>query len=183
MVNLEELPEIICLENYGGDYHSYIEAVYKIFARDFVKHHPAFGSHVLKLKYHPEFQQKAYTFYHMTHHGDKEDERTPDLRRCERIPWARPSIEKVVEYDLKFWEQERKGKSRICIWMEVSNSDNYFVILDVRKTFVLIWTAFYADYPHQAKKKQKEYEEWLTSVGGNIMTPDELVADIQSRLS
>ncbi len=39
--------------------------------------------------------------------------------------------------------------------------DNYFVVLDVRKTFVLLWTAFYADYPHQVRKKAKEYEEWL----------------------
>ena len=98
------------------------------------------------------------------------------------MPWARPTIEKVVEFDLKFWEQECNGKSRVCIWMEVDNGDNYFVILDVRKTFVLIWTAFFADYPHQAKKKQKEYEAWLSSIGGVVMTPDELIADIQSRL-
>lgn len=56
------------------------------------------------------------------------------------------------------------------------------MILDVRKTFVLIWTAFFAEYPHQAKKKQKEYESWKESVGSVIKTPDELIRDIQSRL-
>lgn len=95
----------------------------------------------------------------------------------------KPIGKKRSVFDLKFWEQERNGKSRVCIWMEVDNGDNYFVILDVRKTFVLIWTAFFADYPHQAKKKQKEYEVWLASKGGIMMTPDELIADIQSRLS
>lgn len=183
MVKIEELPEMIFLQDYRGDYHSYIDAVYEVFKRDFILHRLTFGSNVLKLKHYPVYQQRAYTFYHMTHHGEKEDERTPDFRRCERMPWARPTVEDTVVLNLKFWEQNRNGKSRVCIWMEVDNGDNYFVILDVRKTFVLIWTAFFAEYPHQVKKKQKEYEEWLNSVGGVVMTPDELITDIQNRLS
>lgn len=182
MVSVEELPNIIRLEDYGGNYHSYIDAVYEIFERDFIRHKACFGTHILRLKYHPEFQQRAYTFYHMTHHGEQENDRIPDLRRCERMSWARPTIEKVLEFNLKFWEQTRNGKPRVCIWMEVDNGDNYFVILDVRKTFALIWTAFFAEYPHQAKKKQKEYESWKASVGSVINTPDELIRDIQSRL-
>ena len=182
MVNVTKLPKIICLEDYGGNYTRYIDAVYDAFKHDFIYHQPAFGSHKLRLKYHPEFQSRAYTFYHMTHHGENENERTPDLRRCERIPWARPTIEKVVEFDLKFWEQKRNAKSRVCIWLETDNGDNYFVILDVRKKYVLIWTAFLADYQNQIEKKQKEYEVWRSSIGGAIMSPDELIADIQKRL-
>lgn len=45
------------------------------------------------MKVHPEFQDRAYTFYHMTHKGNVENERVPDLRRCERMPWAKPTVE------------------------------------------------------------------------------------------
>lgn len=45
------------------------------------------------MKVHPEFQDRAYTFYHMTHKGSVENERIPDFRRCERMPWARPTVE------------------------------------------------------------------------------------------
>lgn len=79
-------------------------------------------------------------------------------------------------------EQTRSGKHRVCIWLEVDDGDNYFVVLDVRKTFVLLWTAFYADYPHQVRKKAKEYEEWLR-LSGRVLTPDELIKNIMQRIN
>lgn len=182
MVDITSLKPIITLEEYGGEYHSYIDAVYEIFERDFIKHQARFGCHQLKLKYHPAFQDRAYTFYHMTHKGDVESERLPDLRRCERMPWARTTVEDAATMNLKFWEQERNGKSRVCIWLDVSNGDNYFVILDVRKTFVLLWTAFFSEYKNQTEKKEKEYNNWLNSKGGVQLTPDQLIAEIQSRI-
>ena len=178
-----QLPQLISLEDYNGNYQLFIDAVYAVFEKDFIKHKTAFGSHRLKMKYHPAFQERSYTFYHMTHEGDIESERTPDLRRCERMPWARPTIENVEAYGIRFWEQERNGKSRICIWLDTDDGDNYFVILDVRKTFVLLWTAFYAGHSHQLRKKEKEYQAWKESVGKcRVITPDGLVKDIMDRL-
>lgn len=182
MVDLEVLPAIITLNDYGGDYHKFIDAIFAVFNEDFNKHKASFGSHILRYKYHPEFQDRAYTFYHMTHKGHIENERTPDLRRCERMPWARPTVEKAEEYSLKFWESIRKGKRRVCIWLDVDNGDNYYVILEVRKTYVLLWTAYYAEYDNEVQKKQKEYDSWLKSVGGIHKTPDELIKEIQDKL-
>ena len=182
-VSREHLPELIYLEDYNGNYQLFIDAVYAVFERDFINHKTTFGSHQLKMKYHPAFQERAYTFYHMTHEGSIETERTPDLRRCERMPWARPTIENVEKYGIRFWEQERNGKHRVCIWLDTDDGDNYFVILDVRKTFVLLWTAFYADHSHQLRKKEKEYLAWKESIGKDkVITPDELVKDIMDRL-
>ena len=180
----ERLPELICLEDYNGDYQFFINAVYAVFERDFIIHKTSFGSYQLKLKFNPLFQERAYTFYHMTHEGEIETERTPDLRRCERMPWARPAIENVEAYGIRFWEQERNGKHRICIWLDTDDDDNYFVILDVRKTFVLLWTALYADHSHQLRKKEKEYMAWKDAIGKDkLVTPDELVKNIMDRLS
>lgn len=177
------LPTKIYLEDFSGNYEQFIDAVYDVFERDFVKYHPSFGGYKLGLKRHPEFQDRAYTFYHMTHKGKIEDERTPDLRRCECLPWGRITVEKVTEYSLKFWEQERKGKHRICIWLETEDDVDYFFVLDVRQTFVLPWTAFVAEYSHEVRKKEKEYQQWLSTLGDKVYTPDTLIRKIMDELS
>ena len=182
-IESELLPPKIYLEDYSGDYKRYIEAVYDVFDADFVKYHPCFGKHRLGLKRHPEFQHRAYTFYHMTHKGEVESERTPDLRRCECMPWGKPTVERTEEYALRFWEQERKGKHRICIWLAVEDGTDYFFIIDVRKTFLLPWTAFVSEYPHELRKKEKEYKRWLEQPGNREHTPDSLVQKIMDDLA
>ena len=176
------LPSKIYLQDYSGDYTRFIDAVYKVFEKDFVKYHPYFGKYRLGLKYHPKFQDRAYTFYHMTHKGDIESERIPDLRRCECMPWGKPTVEKTREYSLKFWEQERKGKHRICIWLATEDDVDYFFILEVRKTFVLPWTAFVAEHSHEVHKKEKEYNQWLEQLKNEMYTPDSLVQTIMDSL-
>ena len=186
MENEIKLPAKIYLEDYAGDYHKFIDAVYKVFENDFIKHKTKFGSHVLKMKFIPKFQEKAYTFYHMTHEGEDENNRTPDLRRCECMPWAKPVIENVQNWNLKFWRQSRnRSENRICIWLECSEEveDDYFIILEVRETYVLLWTAFMSKYSNSIRKKVKEYKEWKDSSDGNIVdTPDELVEMIQNSI-
>ena len=69
-VDLNSLPRMICLEDFGGNYAAFIDAVYQVFFRDFMQHKAMFGSHRLHLRYHPAFQERPYAFYHMTHKGD-----------------------------------------------------------------------------------------------------------------
>lgn len=182
MVDKDLLPDKICLEDYGGNYKAYIDAVYEVFERDFIRHKANFGSHKLTMKYHPAFQERAYTFYHMTHKGEIESEREPDLRRCECMPWARPTVENTGKWNLKFWRQTRqRSKNRVCIALE-TEEETYFVILEVRETYVLLWTAFLSEYRHHSLKKLKEFEEWKQGEGGSIGTPDELIALIQGTI-
>lgn len=164
MADYFDLPELILLEDFNGDYTSFIDAVYEVFENDFIKHKTKFRGETLRMKWHPIFQERAYTFYHMTHKGQDEQDREPDLRRCERMPWARPVIEKCDSWELKIWPQKRKGANRLCIWLELEDEPDYFVIIDVRKDYKLLWTAFVAEYEHEKRKKQKEYEAWLKTL-------------------
>ena len=50
------LPSKIYLQDYSGDYTRFIDAVYKVFEKDFVKYHPYFGKYRLGLKYHPKLK-------------------------------------------------------------------------------------------------------------------------------
>jgi hypothetical protein len=179
----QNLPELVCLNDFGGNYQKYIDAVYAIFEQDLIKNRPKFGSYKLSLKSLPLFQQRSYSFYHLTHQGDNETERIPDLRRCERIGWVKPTIENTENWNLKFWEQSRNGKSRLCIQLSVEDDVDYFVILDVRVNCVLIWTAFVAEYEHEKRKKEKEYQNWVKENSGEIHTPDTLISKIINGLT
>ena len=64
------------------------------------------------------FQGKEVTFWHMTSEGHDEAERRPEFRRCERIRWAKPTIEHADEAGTKVWVSVRRGENRIHIWIE-----------------------------------------------------------------
>ena len=177
------LPHKIFLEDYRGDYKRYIDAVYAVFERDFIRHKTRFGSHKLNLKYNPLFQDRAYTFYHITHTGEVESERIPDLRRCECMPWARPTIENVSNWQLKFWKQKRQNSSnRVCICLENEIDVDYFLVLEVRVTYLLLWTAFVCERSHEKAKKMKEYQAWVETNDNKKYTPDSLIKEIQQTL-
>lgn len=177
------LPRKIYLEEYGGDYHRYIDAVYAKFEADFIIHKTTFGSYRLNLKFKPPFQERAYTFYHMTHKGENENDREPDLRRCECMSWARPTIENVENWQLKFWRQSRqRSNNRVCICLENEDDVDYFVVLEVRHNYVLLWTAFVGALSHETMKKMREYNAWKASDGQDINTPDELIYNIQEEI-
>ena len=100
---------------------------------------------------------KEATFWHMIQEGEKEDERTPDFRRCERIRWPKPIIEHDSDPTIKSWRNLRKREKRICLWFD---QENYLVILADRGQYILPWTAYLVEYPHQQRKLQKEYDRY-----------------------
>ena len=138
-----------------------MEAVYQIFKKDFVDSKPIYQSRRLQLKRHPLIDGKEYTFYHMTHKGKIESDRIPDFRRMERISWPKPLIDNSTHPYLKVWKNIRRGKGgkkeRILIFHE---EENYLVILENRKKYILPWTAYLVEYENKKQKLLKEYEKY-----------------------
>ncbi len=155
-----ELPNLILLEDYRGNIQTYFEEVYNVFNKDFVRSKPTFQGVRLGLKKYPIIEGKEYTFYHMTHSGDIENDREPDLRRMERIPFPRPIIDNSVHIDLKVWKNQRGTETRILIWHE---KEEYLVILAQRKDYILPWTAYLVLQKHRKEKLMKEYSDYLKS--------------------
>ena len=155
--NYDWLPPLVLLADFQGDWENYFEAVYAYFKHDFVDSQPIFQGKQLRLKRHPVEQGKEATFWHLISEGKNEEERTPDLRRCERVRWPRTIIEKGSEPVIKIWGNERKGEKRICLWLE---EYEYLVVLAERTDYLLLWTAYLVTYPHQKRKLQKEYESF-----------------------
>ena len=149
------LPPIVPFEDYGGDWDRYLEALYKYFKKDFIDRRPLFRGRRLGLKKHPLEKGKEATFWHFISEGSREDDRLPDLRRCERIRWPRPIIENSNETVIKVWENKRGCDKRILFWLE---KQEYLVIVAERRGYLLPWTAYLVTENHRKKKLQKEYE-------------------------
>lgn len=158
------LPELIRLEDYGGSWQDYVEAVYDCFCKDFVLSKPTFAGKRFALKRHPELQGKEATFWHVTSEGEEELHRVPDLRRCERIRWLRPMIEATADCEVKSWRNRRKaGEERVVIALQ---DFSFVVILADRGEYVLLWTAYCVEHESQRRRMEKEYEAYITSTKG-----------------
>ena len=154
------LPALLVQSDFNS-WNEYFEIVYQAFSDDFIKSPAIFRGKKLGLKKYPLIDGKEYTYYHFTHEGEIEINRLPDMKRIERIKWPKPIITKCEIWGIKVWPQIRKGKNRICIWLELIDEPDYIVILDVRKNYILPWTAFVLEYTHEKRKKQKEYDMYL----------------------
>ena len=153
----EWLPEIIKLEDFNGDWDNYLEALYNVYLHDFKHARPVFRGIQLSVKWHPLIKGKEATFWHIISEGEIEDERIPDIRRCERIPWPKPIIENSNENNIKVWQNKRKGdKIRICIYFE---EIEYLVVIAKRKTKLIFWTSYPVIRRHTKSKLLKEYNE------------------------
>lgn len=155
-----ELPELIELSQFGGNFAQYLEAVYDIFTNEFIRNRPTFRGVRLGIKKYPVTDGKEATFWHMTSEGDDEQNRLPDLRRLERIKWPSFIINNSEHPYLRVWENSRGSKTNILIMHE---EENYVVILRKGNGYLLPWTAYLIEYEWRKKKFIKEYEEYIKS--------------------
>ncbi len=153
------LPPLLLLQEHGGDWPSYLAAVYNAFTQDFIADKPNFPGKRVGLKRYPLREDKEATFWHFVSEGSTEEERLPDLRRCERIAWPRPIIDELhalVRGNARVccWTQKRRGAKRIVIALA---DFSYLVVLDDRGDFVLPWTAYLVEHHHQRDKLRREW--------------------------
>ena len=154
------LPDLIELSDFGGNFHNYLEAVYVYFKQDFIEKRPAFRGTRLGLKKYPLSQGKEATFWHMTSEGEDEATRVPDLRRMERIKWPAFMINFSEHPYLKVWENTRGNKTNILIFHE---DEEYLVVLRKANDYILPWTAYLINYKSRKNKLLKEYESYIKS--------------------
>lgn len=159
---MDWLPELIPLSDHGGNFTSYVDAVYRIFRRDFVTTQPVFRGRRCFCDARIDTDGRECGFWHITSEGAVETERTPDLRRCERIAWPRAIIEAAETPMVRVWEADRRrggrGGRQTRIFLAPADFSYLVVLRPTSKAYVLI-TAFYLEHEHQRAKKRREYEE------------------------
>jgi hypothetical protein len=156
------LPELLRYADYGGDWEKFIKEVYGIFENDFKKTKPVYQK--LPVNHDSRIQDgKEAGFWHIVQSEEKTvGARVPDLRRCEHIPWPKPTIENSSDSVVSTWEVEIKRphfgrQKRVIIWLE--NFD-YLVVLRSRPTEFILVTAYCVIYESHRNKLRKQREEY-----------------------
>ncbi|HPN34657.1 MAG TPA: hypothetical protein PK843_09090 [bacterium] len=151
------LPPLVLFSDYNGNWIAYLDAVYAWFKHDFIDNKPVFKGRRLGLKRHPLTLGKEATFWHIISEGKIEQDRIPDLRRCERIRWPKPIVEHTPDPSIKWWIAVKSNEERIHILLE---EQDYIVVLADRNGYLLPWTAYLVTREHTRKKLRKEYEKY-----------------------
>lgn len=155
------LPALVLFNAFGGNWQLYEDALYEHFRQDFIESEPAFPGRTWAVKRHPESKGKACTFWHIVSEGSDEDERLPDLRRCERIRWPRPMIDAHAQPSVRIWRNTRRRSNRVLIAL---HDFSYVVVLEDRRKYIMLWTAYHVEHAWQRQQMQKEYR----AAGGRL---------------
>lgn len=150
------------LEIFTGDWPPYEARVYQAFLETFVKADIRFQGWRVSAQYRPETRGMHFSFWHtISEAPDKqnrnEDDRIPNLRRCERIRWIGWVISQAGNNGFKWWENERSGNTHVVIWAE---EHDFAVVLAKRKDYYVLKTAYAEIKSHRRATFEREWTEF-----------------------
>lgn len=96
-------------------------------------------------------------FWHLiTEMNDQENDRLFDPRRSERLPWCRPTIVNNADPAVRVWDYQQGKHLRTYVWLY---QEDYLVVLEKKRRFVFLITAYHIDGNQTRKKLQRRYDE------------------------
>ncbi|MDT4288884.1 hypothetical protein RO575_04895 [Methylomonas sp. MO1] len=145
-----DLPDLVL---FCGDWQAYEDRVYSVYFETIIQSNLRFNNLPVRPRYTPETKGKHFGFWHMVQEGDVEEERTPDLRRCERIGWVSWVIENCIENsEISWWVEKRDNQNEIVIWIE---AEQYVVVLSERRDYWLLKTSYLATKSGKIKQLER----------------------------
>ncbi len=159
------LPPLVLMADYDHLWQPYIDAVYWYFCLDFVESTPRLNGCWVHRRRDPMWDGKEDGFWHCVSKGSVEADRTPDIRRCERIRWVRAVIENDGDDRVDVWENEREGKPRRLLWFD----EEYLIVLasqvsrSTGAAYFNLVTAYTTTEEHRRRKLRKERDAYHNS--------------------
>jgi hypothetical protein len=173
-----ELEEIIELNDYGGNFTNYEDAIHQIYLDIFRNPSIYFkGKMILPITFPRQHKNRHWTFSHMTSTGNGkkgnnkkeiEDNRELDLRRCERITWVKQILQNLNKDCLKIWRERRNSKNRIVIWHE--KMDFALVLQEESKVYRLV-TTFNTAAPKYRTDNNNAYKQYISDLASGKAKP------------
>ena len=160
-------PPLIPLSDFAG-WQAYEDAIYAIYLETVSHAGLTFCGSQVKVRFNRETKRKGYGFWHLISEAPdqrnrNEDDRIPDLRRCERVRWVAWCIQNADAgaSGFSWWENARGRETHVVLWAE---QHDFAVVLAKRQTehgslFYLLKTA-YCLRDHTMRKFRKERDAW-----------------------
>ncbi len=173
-MNLDEcwIPETKPCEDLT-QWDKYDGELYAIFKRDWLDSCPTFMGLPVHVRHNPRWGDREEGYWHLTccdygKEGHGPESRNPDIRRCERIRWPRTFVENYSA--CKFCVDTGDACSGVYVWKARSargkwrykllhEDERYLVVLEPRKSYCLLITAYYLDDDRSLKSCLREYEK------------------------
>jgi hypothetical protein len=157
------LPELIHINDYPAN--QYLDVIYDIFKTDVVEGNLNFLQLPIQCPWHPPYDNKHFSFWHLISEKDstaKEENRTPCLRRCERIKWIAYVIKNACDKNMIWcWEKDiqtsRGRNTHIHLYL---HQERYLIVLRKKSQRLELVTTFVVHKNNHAKK-EKEAKNYL----------------------
>lgn len=159
-MKIDWLPDLV---EFDGDWQAYCDHINSLFENDFKKQNRlTFNGQKITFKKHVEVDGKSATFWHIISSNNSnsglEKDRVPDLDRCARILWPKSILENYKDPSVLHWiSPNSKTYDRHILWLK---SEKYVVIIEERKGYSLLWTAYIVKYKNVERRLQREYDTY-----------------------
>lgn len=146
----------------NGDWDEYLSSVYEHYVADLIDSPRHLLGKPVRARYNPATNGKGFSFWHVISEGEREEDRTPDLRRCERIQWIAWMLVHAAAGEPKIlsWKNSRTTRrgttERLVLLCEEAQ---YVVILEERAEYFLLVSA----YPVSERRSEKLRKEWAAA--------------------
>jgi hypothetical protein len=158
----EPLPALVRLADHGGD-ERYFDVLFAVFLREVVDAGFTFRGLPIRFRFKPDTDGKHFAFWHFItggKAGDREEDRIPDMRRCELVPWVGWLLRHAETFSgIRSWEEKRGSQPDVLFWL---HEHDFVVVISQRDGYYLFKTA----YPVQAHKWRSLEREWVRATKG-----------------
>ncbi len=155
-------PALLPFNAFGGDWNAYETELHRIFMAEIAQGGLHFRGWPVNCCRLPETAGRWASFWHLVQEGRVEDDRTPDLRRCERIRWVRWIIESAGTHpEIDEWQNSRGSETNSLLWYR----KEYLVVLARRRDYWLLKTAYCTEQRGRIAKLQRERDAFLRARG------------------
>lgn len=155
------LPALEIWSGNAQDWDAYLNRVYGLFVSGFVRANHVFLGKPVKARWHPSHDDKHFSFWHVISESAPsgiEADRTPDLRRCERIAWLGYVLANAGDRT-RVWcwcTETRTSRGKERRYLLYLHQERYLVILAEREDFFLLVTAFHVEHDHRHRRLESE---------------------------
>ncbi len=166
------LPDMVCVNPWTDRTY---DLLYEIFCRDIRDHDLRYiGNLVWIFKDMEDGREKI--FWHLTTRSAKkekiprrkrkfyppgqtyiDEDRYPDLRRCERLTWVRALIENAEAPEVMAWDYE-EGDADIKTYVWFKGYDFVVIMKKVRNNRRRLITSFYVDKEYKRQDFERKYQ-------------------------